>query len=595
MEASSVKVKHPDLDASELAIEMRTATELSRTDAGGTLSSFPISPDLPLTQRSPMELPRVSDLALRPAFEIRADDQYEVGSFMQLYDVDFVAAVYRAILKREPDPSGGGFYLEGLRSGKFERVDVIVTLLDSAEGQRHNVRISGLSFPRLMRRMTGLPLIGYPIRLGVDLLRLPVLIRRLHQSIAATAQLSHSRNQQIIEHLNKTNRLRTENLNELSASLDEVSESVVQLGESSERRSERLSESLEARDAEQRARAAELNSRLDLVADESRAHAERHHALSTQVSALTNELNSRLASMMSSSETQVRETTAEIQRIRDRHADLTRYSEAEIASLVTHAQRLRRELAMQRAVLAVLEESNQPLTKRDEVAKSTAAAYRSLDAVYVELEDRFRGSRDEVKQSQAFYLPLVQSAPNQDLPIVDLGSGRGEWLELLRETGAKAIGLDTNRAMIALCHERGLEVLEQDGLSYLRGLPAESLRAVTGFHLIEHLPPETLMLLLDQIMRTVRTGGFVAFETPNPDNLFVGGNYFYFDPSHRHPLPSKLVKLFLESSGFQDIEVTPLHPCAEGRFVENDDVSKRLNDLFYGPMDYAIVGWKLDR
>ena len=591
MEASAVKVKHPDLDASELAIEMRTATELARTDAGGTVSSFPKSSDLPLTQRSPLELPRVSDLAVRPVFETRADDQYEVGSFMQLYDVDFVEAVYRAILKREPDASGGGFYLEGLRSGKFERVDVIVALVDSTEGQRHNVRISGLTLPRLMRRMTGLPLIGYPIRLGMDLLRLPVLIRRLNHSIASTAQLSHSRSQQIIEHLNTTNRLSTETLNELSANLNEVSAGLAQVGESFERRSEKL----ETKNAEQSARADELNARLDLVAEKSQAHGERHEALSAQVSALANELNSRLASLISSSETQVRETTAQIQQIRDRHSDLTRYSETEIANLVTHAQQLRRELALQRAVLAVLEESNQPLTTRDEVTASTEAAHRSLDAVYVELEDRFRGSRDDVKKSQEFYLPLIQSAPNQDLPIVDIGSGRGEWLELLREAGAKAIGSDTNRVMIGLCRERDLEVIEQDALSYLRGLPDESLRAVTGFHIIEHLPPETLMMLLDQIMRTVRTGGFVAFETPNPDNLFVGGNYFYFDPSHRHPLPSKLVKLFLESSGFQDVAVTPLHPCAEGRFVENDDVSKRLNDLFYGPMDYAIVGWKLDR
>ena len=599
MEASAVKVKHPDLDANELAIEMRTATELSRPDAGGTLGSFAASPDLPLTQRSPLELARVSDLAVRPGFQTTPDDQYEVGSFMQLYDVDFVEAVYRAVLKREPDPSGSGFYLEGLRSGKLERVDVIVTLLDSAEGQRHNVRVSGLALPRLMRRLTALPIIGYPIRLGVDLLRLPVLIRRLHHAIASTSQLSHSRNQQIIEHLNTTNRLRTENLDELSSGLDEVAASVARVGESSERRAERLSEilseRLEAKDAEQRARTDELNSRLDLIAKESQAHTDRHDALSAQISGLTNDVNSRLVSLISSSETQVRETTAEIQRIRDRHADLTRYSETEIANLVTHAQQLRRELALQRAVLAVLEESNQPSTKRDELAASTAAAHRSLDAVYVELEDRFRGSRDEVKNSQAFYLPLVQSAPNQDLPIVDLGSGRGEWLELLRETGAHAIGVDTNRVMIDLCHERGFEMIEQDGLSYLRSLPDESLRAVTGFHIIEHLSPETLMLLLDQIMRTVRTGGFVAFETPNPDNLFVGSNYFYFDPSHHHPLPSNLVKLCLESSGFQNVAVTPLHPCAEGRFVENDDVSKRLNDLFYGPMDYAIVGWKLDR
>lgn len=568
MEASAVKVKHPDLDARELAIEMRTATELSRADAGGTLSSIDVS-ESHLRQHSPAQVPQISDLASRPAFEPGDDDQYEVGSFMQLYDVDFVEAVYRAILKREPDPSGVAFYLEGLRSGTLERVDVIVAMLDSAEGKRHNVRVSGLTLPRLMRRLTSLPLIGYPLRLGLDLLRLPVLIRRLHHSIASTAQLGHARNQQIVEHLNTTHRFTAQYLDGLSAS-------VAQLGESSE------------------TLAAELNSRLALVAEAAQAQAERHDALSTQVSARANELNSRLVSMMKASETQVRETTTQIQQIRDRHADFTRYSETEIAKLLTQAQQLRRELALQRAVLAVLEEGR-PSTKRDEMAASTVEAHPSLDAVYVELEDRFRGSRDDVKSAQTFYLPLVRTALNQDRPVVDIGSGRGEWLELLREAGAKAIGVDTNRVMIDLCRERGLEVVEQDALSYLRRLADESLRAVTGFHIIEHLPPETLMLLLDQIMRTLRPGGFVAFETPNPDNLFVSGNYFYFDPSHHHPLPSKLVKLFLESRSFQNVEVTPLHPCAEGRFADSDEVGKRLNDLFYGPMDYAIVGWKLDR
>ena len=584
MEAPAFKIKHPDLEARELAIEMRTATELSPADNGGELSSFEISPDLPPDRRSQMQLPQNSDLALRSAFEPSDDDQYEVGSFMQLYDLDFVEAVYRAILKREPDPSGVGFYLEGLRSGTLERVDVIVAMLDSAEGKRHNVRVSGLTLPRLMRRLTSLPLIGYPIRLGLDLLRLPVLIRRLNASIASTAHLNHSRAQEIVDHVNTTHRSTTEYLGDLSAGVDELGES-----------SATLSGRLEADRVEQQARVDELNSRLNLITEAAQADTEKHEALSTQVSTLTDKLNSRLVSMMSASQSQVRETTTQIQQIRDRHADLTRYAETEIANLLTHAQQLRRELALQRTVLAVLEESNQPPTKRDEIAASTVAAHRSLDALYVELEDRFRGSRDDVKNLQTFYLSSVQSAPNEDRPVVDLGCGRGEWLELLREAGVKAIGVDTNRVMIDLCGERGVEVIEQDALSYLRGLPDDSLRGVTGFHIIEHLPPETLMLLLDQIMRTLRTGGFAAFETPNPDNLFVSGNYFYFDPSHHHPLPSKLVKLFLESSGFQDVAVTPLHPCAEGRFVESDDVSKRLNDLFYGPMDYAIVGWKLDR
>ena len=573
MEASAVKVKHPDLEARDLTIEMRAATELPQPTATKVNPSFELLPDSSSIRRRD-DQPYFSKLAPQPAFQPNPNERYDVGSFMHLYDIDFVEAVFRAILKREPDQDGFRFYLHGLRSGTFDRVEVIAALLESDEGKGHKVRVTGLSLPRLMRRVTTLPLIGYPIRVVLDLLRLPLLIRRLNDSIASTTQVAHLRYQQIIDHLNTTDRLTTEYLDGLSVRVDQ------------------LGEKLAAKGVEQQTRADEFSSRLALVAE---TQAQNHDVLSTQVSTLANELNSRLVSIMNTSQEQLRETTTQIQEIRDRHADLARYSETEIANLLSHAQQVRREVALQRAVVAVLEESNQLPPKRDEVAASTAGPRRSLDAVYVELEDRFRGSRDEVKKSQAFYLPLVQSAPHQDLPIVDLGCGRGEWLELLREAGANAIGVDTNRVMIGLCRERGLEVVEQDALSYLRGLPDESLRAVTGFHIIEHLPTEMLMLLLDQIMRTLRTGGFVSFETPNPDNLFVSGNYFYFDPSHRHPLPSKLVKLFLESRGFQNINTTPLHPCAEGRFAGNDDVSKRLNDLFYGPMDYAIVGWKLDR
>jgi O-antigen chain-terminating methyltransferase len=126
-------------------------------------------------------------------------------------------------------------------------------------------------------------------------------------------------------------------------------------------------------------------------------------------------------------------------------------------------------------------------------------------------------------------------------------------------------------------------------------LPENGLRAVTAFHLIEHLPTESLVALLDEIMRTLQPGGAAIFETPSPDNLLVASNYFYHDPTHRHPLPSRLAKFLLESRGLQRVEVLNLHECSEGRFTGADEISARLNELFYGPMDYAILGWKLDQ
>jgi len=148
--------------------------------------------------------------------------------------------------------------------------------------------------------------------------------------------------------------------------------------------------------------------------------------------------------------------------------------------------------------------------------------------------------------------------------------------------------------LLERCRDSSLPVVESAALAYLREQSESSLRAVTAFHLIEHLQFEDLMSLLDEIMRTLQPGGVAIFETPNPDNLFVASNYFYHDPTHRQPLPSRLAKFLVESRGFARVEVINLHECAEGRFAGADEVSVRLNELFYGPMDYAIVGWKYD-
>ncbi|HEX7530091.1 MAG TPA: class I SAM-dependent methyltransferase, partial [Pyrinomonadaceae bacterium] len=180
----------------------------------------------------------------------------------------------------------------------------------------------------------------------------------------------------------------------------------------------------------------------------------------------------------------------------------------------------------------------------------------------------------------------------EDRPIVDLGCGRGEWLELLNEAGFRAFGVERNSVFLDRCRELGLDVRESDALTCLRGLPDDSLSAVTGFHIIEHLQIDVLIGLLDEIVRVLHPGGVVIFETPNPDNVLVGSNYFYFDPTHRNPLPSLLMKLLLESRGLHRIEVTNLHAADRVRLAGDNDLTVRFNELFYGPMDYAITARK---
>jgi O-antigen chain-terminating methyltransferase len=219
----------------------------------------------------------------------------------------------------------------------------------------------------------------------------------------------------------------------------------------------------------------------------------------------------------------------------------------------------------------------------------------SLDAFYFAFEERFRGSREEINRRLEVYLPRLreaQIAPGDSL-ILDLGCGRGEWLELLRDNGYRARGIDLNRVVIEQCQSRGLEVLEGDVIAYLQSMPDDSVAVITGFHIIEHLPFEILVKLLNEAFRVLRQRGLVIFETPNPANVLVGSCNFYFDPTHRNPLPSLMTQFLVQYCGFAEVEILNLNPSTETAISEDSEIAKRFNECFYGPMDYAIIGYKL--
>ena len=219
----------------------------------------------------------------------------------------------------------------------------------------------------------------------------------------------------------------------------------------------------------------------------------------------------------------------------------------------------------------------------------------SLDAFYFAFEEHFRGSREEINRRLEVYLPRLreaQIAPGDSL-ILDLGCGRGEWLELLRDNGYRARGIDLNRVVIEQCQSRGLDVLEGDVIAYLQSMPDDSVAVITGFHIIEHLPFEILVKLLNEAFRVLRQRGLVIFETPNPANVLVGSCNFYFDPTHRNPLPSLMTQFLGQYCGFAEVEILNLNPSTETAICEDSEIAKRFNECFYGPMDYAIIGYKL--
>ncbi|MEH2249101.1 class I SAM-dependent methyltransferase [Nostoc sp.] len=218
-----------------------------------------------------------------------------------------------------------------------------------------------------------------------------------------------------------------------------------------------------------------------------------------------------------------------------------------------------------------------------------------LDVFYAAFEDQFRGSRKEILERLKVYLPLIEEAKvgTAESPILDVGCGRGEWLELLEESGYTSRGLDINKVMVEQSRSRGFEVIEADVMVYLQSLPDRSLGMVTGFHIIEHLTFPTLMKFFTEVVRILKPGGLAIFETPNPENVLASSCNFYFDPTHQHPLPSSMIKFILEMQGLQQVKVINLHPYPEAYKVIGSEIAERFNDYFYGPQDYAVVGYKL--
>jgi O-antigen chain-terminating methyltransferase len=229
------------------------------------------------------------------------------------------------------------------------------------------------------------------------------------------------------------------------------------------------------------------------------------------------------------------------------------------------------------------------VTPPDPVMKS------ELSTLYQRFEDRFRGTREEIKERLQVHLNCIRSdlpEDSADVTLIDLGCGRGEWLELLAEKPWEAIGVDANPDQVSRCRALGLDVYLEDALEHLKNRPDNSVDVITAFHIVEHIPFSELVALLNQCHRVLKLGGRLVLETPNPENLIVGANTFYLDPTHVHPLPPPLLSFTVEECGFIQVAVTRLHPYPGEDRLEATVNSARLDDLLFGCQDYSVTGRK---
>ena len=233
--------------------------------------------------------------------------------------------------------------------------------------------------------------------------------------------------------------------------------------------------------------------------------------------------------------------------------------------------------------------SDSPSKKKSDALDSINVS--SANDFYIAFENRYRGSRELIKQRQTSYLPYIAplNTVYPNLKAIDLGCGRGEWLELLKENGVDASGVDLDDAMLSSCIASNLKVKKIDAISALQELPNASLHIISGFHIAEHLPFEQLIELIHQALRVLSPGGLLILETPNSENINVATSSFYLDPTHRNPIPAQLLSFLMTYSGFAfttelrlNADISP----AEGAWLTLRNVLTGVS------RDYALIAQK---
>lgn len=211
---------------------------------------------------------------------------------------------------------------------------------------------------------------------------------------------------------------------------------------------------------------------------------------------------------------------------------------------------------------------------------------------YTRFTNHFRGEKEAIKERLTVYVPLLAPimARYPEAEVVDLGSGRGEWLELMRDNGWRAKGIDTNESMAQACNESGLCVEVNDALTALQQTETDTLAAVTGFHIAEHIPFDSLVTLIQEALRALVPGGVLILETPNPENLTVGLWSFYLDPTHLHPLPPPLLHFVATDSGYAKANILRLNGPQPP--AEDAPLRQYMDWVVSAYPDYALIAHK---
>jgi 2-polyprenyl-3-methyl-5-hydroxy-6-metoxy-1,4-benzoquinol methylase len=545
----------PDLNLDELMDKIRA--EVKQREESGKIpsGSIPRNWGAPSSLYIKTDLSEVCSIPDLDKFEIK--DHYHINEFLKFRDRNFVMIAYRGILRRRPDSGGLEHFLGDLRSGKMTKAEILGRLRYAPEGRVKKTKVDGLFWNFLIQSSFGIPVLGYFSRLTFGIGNLPLILQnmRVFEERAST-RLESQRNDLAI----------------IQSKLDPLLNGKL-VADALENKADRADFDVLKDDVaaalESKADRADFGVLKDDVADALESKADR-----ADFGVLKDDVAAALESK--ADKDLLEEITDQIREILRQTRD--------------HKLNI---LDQQRRLMFLLEETRKRLPEpisTEQIKAMLTEEDQVLNAMYVSFEDQFRGTREDIKKRQAVYFPYLEEAGlgDENLPILDVGCGRGEWLELLKEKGFKARGVDVNALLVQECSAKALDAVRGDAVDFLRNLKSGSMGVITGFHIVEHLPMRKMISFFDEAFRVLKPGGIVIFETPNPENVLVGSCTFYSDPTHKNPIPPDTLMFLLEYRGFISSEIVRLNPL---NFVEydKDDPLKDLIYRFNMAQDYAVI------
>jgi glycosyltransferase involved in cell wall biosynthesis/SAM-dependent methyltransferase len=201
-------------------------------------------------------------------------------------------------------------------------------------------------------------------------------------------------------------------------------------------------------------------------------------------------------------------------------------------------------------------------TEEGEALGFEREAEAAAPSAYVGFEDVFRGSEERIRDLQRPYLDVI----GDRRPVLDAGSGRGEFLELLAEAGIPATGIDLDPGMVERSRQKGHDVQLGDAVSFLGSGEEPTYGAIFASHVIEHLPYEELVRFFELALKRLLPDGLLVAETVNPHSL-AAFKTFWTDPTHNAPLFPEVTLAVARVVGFHSARI--FFPGGSGDFAED--------------------------